>query len=168
MSRRVLIVMASDSDLEAMTPAVRLLKELRIEHDVRVASAYRTPDRAIALARGARQDGFGVIIAASGGAAHLAGVLAAQTTLPVVAVPMATGALAGFEALLSAAQMPSGVPVASVGVGAARNAALFAAQILGAADENIAAALDALRAKQEAAVLEADARVKTKLEAVRS
>lgn len=167
MSRRVLIVMASDSDLEAMTPAVRLLKELKIEHEVRVASAYRTPDRAMQLARNARREGFGVIIAASGGAAHLAGVLAAQTTLPVVAVPIAVGPLAGYEALLSASQMPAGVPVATVGVGAAKNAALFAAQILGAADDRIADAIDTLREKQEALVLEADARVKTKLEAVR-
>lgn len=167
MSRRVLIVMASDSDLEAMTPAVRLLRELKIEHEVCVASAYRSPDRAAALAKGARAEGFGVIIAASGGAAHLAGVLAAQTSLPVVALPIANGPLAGFESLLSTAQMPPGVPVASVGVGAARNAALFAAQILGASDEGIATALESLRSRQEAAVLEADARVKSKLEAVR-
>jgi 5-(carboxyamino)imidazole ribonucleotide mutase len=167
MSRRVLIVMASDSDLETMTPAVRLLEQLEIPHEVRVASAYRSPDRAIALARNARSEGFRVIIAASGGAAHLAGVLAAQTTLPVVAVPIATGPLAGLEALLSTSQMPAGIPVASVGVGAARNAALLAAEILGTSDDGVTKALEALRAKGESAVAQAEARVRAKLEAVR-
>lgn len=165
MSRKVLIVMGSDSDLDAMMPAVKILRELKIEHDVVVASAHRTPDRVVAMSRKAREDGFGVVIAGAGGAAHLAGVIAAHTTLPVLAVPIAVGTLGGIDALLSAIQMPGGVPVASVGVGGARNAGLFAAQALSVYDETIAAALDAFRTKQEGAVKEADARVRAKLAA---
>ena len=163
MSRKVLIVMGSDNDLEAMMPAVKVLRELKVETEVTVASAHRTPDRVVAMARKAREDGFGVIIAGAGGAAHLAGVVAAHTTLPVLAVPIAIGTLGGVDALLSAVQMPGGIPVAAVGVGGARNAGLFAAQALSVYDETIQAALDAFRSKQEGAVKEADARVKALL-----
>ena len=163
MSRKVLIVMGSDNDLEAMMPAVKVLRELKVEHTVTVASAHRTPDRVVALARRARADGYGVFIAGAGGAAHLAGVIAAHTTLPVLAVPIAVGTLGGVDALLSAVQMPGGIPVASVGVGGARNAGLFAAQALAVYDEKIAAAIEAFRSKQESAVAEADARVQAKL-----
>ena len=163
MSRKVLIVMGSDNDLEAMMPAVKVLRELKVETEVTVASAHRTPDRVVAMARKARADGFGVIIAGAGGAAHLAGVVAAHTTLPVLAVPIAIGTLGGVDALLSAVQMPGGIPVAAVGVGGARNAGLFAAQALSVYDETIAASLEAFRAKQEGAVKEADARVKALL-----
>ena len=165
MTRKVLIVMGSDNDLEAMMPAVKILRELKIDHEVTVASAHRTPDRVVAMARKARDDGFGVIIAGAGGAAHLAGVIAAHTTLPVLAVPIAIGTFGGIDALLSAIQMPGGVPVASVGVGGARNAGLFAAQALAVYDERIAAAIDLFRSKQEGAVTEADQRVKAKLAA---
>ena len=165
MSRKVLIVMGSDNDLEAMMPAVKVLRELKVETEVTVASAHRTPDRVVAMARKAREDGFGVIIAGAGGAAHLAGVIAAHTTLPVLAVPIAIGTLGGVDALLSAVQMPGGIPVASVGVGGARNAGLFAAQALAVYDDAILAALDQFRSKQEGAVKEADARVKAKLAA---
>jgi 5-(carboxyamino)imidazole ribonucleotide mutase len=165
MSRKVLIVMGSDSDLDAMMPAVKVLRDLKVENEVIVASAHRTPDRVIAMARKAREDGFGVIIAGAGGAAHLAGVIAAHTTLPVLAVPIAIGTLGGVDALLSAIQMPGGVPVASVGVGGARNAGLFAAQALSVYDESIAASLETFRSKQEGAVNEANARVKAKLAA---
>ena len=163
MSRKVLIVMGSDNDLEAMMPAVKVLRELKVETEVTVASAHRTPDRVVAMARKAREEGFGVIIAGAGGAAHLAGVIAAHTTLPVLAVPIAIGTLGGVDALLSAVQMPGGIPVAAVGVGGARNAGLFAAQALSVYDETIQAALDAFRSKQEGAVKEADARVKALL-----
>jgi len=163
MSLKVLIVMGSDNDLEALMPAIRVLSDLKIEHEVTVASAHRTPDRVVAMARAARKNGFGFIIAGAGGAAHLAGVIAAHTTLPVLAVPIAVGTLGGIDALLSAIQMPGGVPVASVGVGGARNAGLFAAQVLSITDESIAASMEAFRTKQEAAVSEADARVKAKL-----
>ncbi len=163
MSLKVLIVMGSDSDLDALMPCIKILGELKVEHEVTVASAHRTPDRVLSLARAARKNGFGIVIAAAGGAAHLAGVIAANTTLPVLAVPIAIGTLGGIDALLSAIQMPGGVPVASVGVGGARNAGLFAAQMLSVTDETIAAALESFRAKQEGAVAEADARVRAKL-----
>ena len=165
MSRKVLIVMGSDNDLDAMMPAVKVLRELGVQCEVVVASAHRTPARVVALASKARENGVGVIIAGAGGAAHLAGVIAAHTTLPVVAVPIAIGTLGGVDALLSAVQMPGGIPVVSVGVGGARNAGLFAAQALSVYDEAIAAALAAFRAKQEGAVSEGNARVQAKLAA---
>ena len=163
MGLKVLIVMGSDSDLDALMPAIKILSELKVEHEVMVASAHRTPERVTTLARGAKKNGFGIVIAAAGGAAHLAGVIAAHTTIPVLAVPIAIGTLGGIDALLSAIQMPGGIPVASVGVGGARNAGLFAAQMLATHDETLAAAIEAFRAKQEGAVTEADARVRAKL-----
>jgi 5-(carboxyamino)imidazole ribonucleotide mutase len=163
MRLKVLIVMGSDSDLDALMPAIRVLGDLNVEHEVHVASAHRTPDRVVALATGARKNGFGIVIAAAGGAAHLAGVIAAHTTLPVLAVPIAVGTLGGIDALLSAIQMPGGVPVASVGVGGARNAGLFAAQMLSVNDPTLSTAIESFRRRQESAVAEADARVKAKL-----
>ncbi|MFS8067425.1 MAG: AIR carboxylase family protein, partial [Byssovorax sp.] len=109
MALSVLIVMGSDSDLEQITPAWKVLESLGVSFEVAVASAHRSPDRVVAMARSARENGFGVILAAAGGAAHLAGVIAAHTTLPVVAVPIVTGTLGGVDALLSAVQMPGGV-----------------------------------------------------------
>lgn len=163
MISKVLIVMGSDSDYEQLNPAWTVLKSLAVSYDVHVASAHRSPDRVVALARGAREGGYGVILAAAGGAAHLAGVIAAHTTLPVVAVPIVTGTLGGVDALLSAVQMPSGVPIASVGIGGARNAGLFAAAILSATDAELAARLENFRVEQEKKVGEADARVQAKL-----
>jgi 5-(carboxyamino)imidazole ribonucleotide mutase len=163
MASKVLIVMGSDSDLDVLLPAVDALKELAVPVEVTVASAHRSPDRVIALARGARDQGFGVVLAAAGGAAHLAGVFAANTTLPVVAVPVAIGTLGGMDALLSSVQMPGGVPIASVGIGSGRNAGLFAAAILSSSDAALAQRLDALRARQAAKVVEADAKVQAKL-----
>ncbi len=162
MTSKVLIVMGSDNDFDAMEPALQVLKALKVGYVVTVASAHRTPDRVISLAKLARQDGFGIIVAGAGGAAHLAGVIAAHTTLPVLAVPIATGTFGGIDALLSAIQMPGGIPVASVGVGGARNAGLFCAQVLAIQDESIAQAIEDFRKKQESAVSEADARVKAK------
>lgn len=159
----VLIVMGSDSDLDSMLPAVDVLKDLDVSVRVVVASAHRSPDRVLALAREARQQGFGVVLAGAGGAAHLAGVLAANTTLPVVAVPIAIGTLGGVDALLSSVQMPGGVPIASVGIGGARNAGLFAAAILSSNDAALAQRLDAFRTRQAAKVAEADARVQARL-----
>ena len=112
MARKVLIVMGSDSDFDQITPAWKVLESLGVAYEVQVASAHRSPERVVALARAARDDGFGVILAAAGGAAHLAGVIAANTTLPVVAVPVVVGSLGGVDALLSAVQMPGGVPIA--------------------------------------------------------
>jgi len=163
MASKVLIVMGSDSDLDQVLPAADVLKELGVPVEITVASAHRSPDRVIALARGARDQGIGVVLAAAGGAAHLAGVFAANTTLPVVAVPIAVGTLGGIDALLSSVQMPGGVPIASVGIGSGRNAGLFAAAILSSSDAALAARLDALRARQAAKVVEADAKVQAKL-----
>ena len=163
MNRKVLIVMGSDSDFDQLEPAWKILDELGIERTVRVASAHRSPDVVHELATGARDAGYAVIIAAAGLAAHLAGVLAANTTLPVVAVPIAAGTLGGVDALLSSTQMPPGVPIATVGVSGARNAGLLAAAILSVGDDSIAAALDEYRKAMKRRVAEADARVRQKL-----
>ncbi len=161
MNGRVLIVMGSGNDLEAMRPAVDVLRSLGVDLQVSVASAHRTPDRAAELASSARERGFGAIIAGAGLAHHLGGAVAARTTLPVIAVPLASGPLQGFDSLLSAVQMPPGVPVASVGVGAAKNAGLLAAQILSVADEGLASRLGELRAEQARAVEAADSVVQS-------
>lgn len=163
MTLSVLIVMGSDSDFEQITPAWKVLEDLGIRYDVTVASAHRSPERVVELATSARERGVGVILAAAGGAAHLAGVIAAHTTLPVVAVPIVTGTLGGMDALLSAVQMPAGVPIASVGIGGGRNAGFFAAAILAASDAELAARLESFRAAQTARVREADARVQARL-----
>jgi 5-(carboxyamino)imidazole ribonucleotide mutase len=163
MALSVLIVMGSDSDLEQITPAWKVLESLDVSYEVMVASAHRSPERVVALARSAREKGFGVILAAAGGAAHLAGVIAANTTLPVVAVPVVVGTLGGVDALLSAVQMPGGVPIASVGIGGARNAGFFAAAILSATDAPLHARLEAFRQEQAKNVELADARVQVKL-----
>jgi 5-(carboxyamino)imidazole ribonucleotide mutase len=160
---KVLIVMGSDSDFEQLTPAWKVLEDLGVKCEVHVASAHRSPDRVVALSRGARDAGFGVVLAAAGGAAHLAGVIAAHTTLPVVAVPIVFGTLGGVDALLSAVQMPPGVPIGSVGIGGARNAGLFAAAILSSSDPAVAARLEAFRVEQTKKVETADQRVQEKL-----
>jgi 5-(carboxyamino)imidazole ribonucleotide mutase len=163
MAFSVLIVMGSDSDFDQTAPAWKVLETLGVRFEVIVASAHRSPERVVTLARGAREAGYGVILAAAGGAAHLAGVLAAHSTLPVVAVPIAVGTLGGVDALLSAVQMPGGVPIASVGIGGARNAGFFAAAILASTDTALAARLEAFREEQTKNVGDADARVKAKL-----
>lgn len=163
MALSVLIVMGSDSDLDQVTPAWQVLESLGVGYEVTVASAHRSPERVITLAKSARDRGFGVVLAAAGGAAHLAGVIAANTTLPVVAIPVAIGTLGGVDALLSAVQMPGGVPIASVGIGGARNAGFFAAAILSATDQALHARLEAFRQEQSKKVEEADARVQAKL-----
>jgi 5-(carboxyamino)imidazole ribonucleotide mutase len=165
MTLKVLIVMGSDSDLDQVLPAATVLKEFEIPVEVTVASAHRSPDRVIDMARGARGRGFGVVIAAAGGAAHLAGVFAANTTLPVVALPVSVGTLGGMDALLSSVQMPGGVPIASVGIGGAKNAGFYAAAILSVGDATLAARLEAFRQREAAKVVEADGRVKAKLAA---
>lgn len=162
MSLKVLIMMGSDNDFDQLLPATQILEELGISVDMTVASAHRSPDRVLEIARGARAAGYGVILAGAGGAAHLAGVVAANTTLPVVAVPIAMGTLGGMDALLSAVQMPGGVPIASVGIGGGRNAGLYAAAILGSTDKAVADRLEKFRVNQAAKVVEADARMKAK------
>jgi 5-(carboxyamino)imidazole ribonucleotide mutase len=162
--KKVLILMGSDSDFDQLEPAWKILDELEIPHEVRVASAHRTPDVVHELATNARERGIGVVLAAAGGAAHLAGVCAALTTLPVVAVPIANGTIGGMDALLSSVQMPPGIPLASVGIAGARNAGLYAAAILGAADDGVAERLAAYRKRLHERVEKADAGVRARFE----
>jgi 5-(carboxyamino)imidazole ribonucleotide mutase len=155
----VVIVVGSESDLPTVQPACDQLAELGIAHEVHVASAHRTPERAIAIAKEAKGRGVRVIIAAAGTAAHLGGVLAAHTTLPVIGIPVASGPLGGLDALLSTVQMPNGVPVATVAINGARNAALLATEMLALSDEKLAARLERMRAEMARKVAEASARV---------
>ncbi|MBE3577492.1 MAG: 5-(carboxyamino)imidazole ribonucleotide mutase [Limnochordales bacterium] len=153
---RVGIVIGSSSDASVAHEAVRILEELGIPYEQRVISAHRTPREAAAYAETARERGLSVLIAVAGLSAHLPGVLAAYTTLPVIGVPVDTGPLHGFDALMAMAQMPTGVPVATVGIGNARNAALLAASILAVSDPVIAGRLAAWREKQAERVRQAD------------
>ena len=155
--KKVGIVMGSDSDLPVIQKATALLRELEIPFEVHVYSAHRTPLQAHDFAASARGKGFGVLIAAAGMAAHLAGAVAANTTLPVIGIPCKGPALEGLDALLSTVQMPSGIPVATVGIGGGANAALLAAQILAVEDAALAERLAAKRAADTAAVLQKDA-----------
>ena len=157
--KKAAIIMGSDSDLKVMQGAMDTLKALEIPFAVRILSAHRTPEAAADFARGAKDAGYGVIIAAAGKAAHLAGAMAANTLLPVVGVPMKSSTLDGLDALLSTVQMPSGMPVATVAIDGAANAALLAAQIIALSDEALAARLADYRAAQTAKVLEKDARI---------
>ena len=149
------IIMGSSSDWETMQGAAEVLDSLGIAHEVRVVSAHRTPDLLFEYAASARARGLKAIIAGAGGAAHLPGMTAAKTSVPVLGVPVQTKVLSGVDSLLSIAQMPSGIPVATFAIGAAgaRNAALFAAAILANDDAEVRAALDAFRSAQTAAVL---------------
>lgn len=148
--------MGSVSDYEVMADAVTMLEQLGIDFEKRVVSAHRTPDLLYEYAKTARERGLGVIIAGAGGAAHLPGMVAAMTTLPVVGVPVRSRALNGLDSLLSIVQMPAGVPVATTAINGARNAALIAASILSLQDRELAARLEAFRARQTADVLAAE------------
>ena len=161
--KKVAVIMGSDSDWLVVEKAVRQLKELGIGVEVRVMSAHRTPEQAREFAVNARKNGFGAIIAAAGKAAHLAGALAANTTLPVIGIPVKSSTLDGLDALLSTVQMPSGIPVATVAIDGAQNAALLAAEILAAADDELAAKLDKMREDMCAATLAKDAALQEKL-----
>lgn len=155
--KKVAVIMGSDSDMPTVSKAVDTLKWLGIPTEVHIYSAHRTPDEAAKFASDARANGFGAIIAAAGKAAHLAGALAARTTLPVIGLPIGGHMMGGLDALLSTVQMPAGIPVATVAVDGAVNAALLAAEILSVSDADIARALDEKRAKDTAAVLAKDA-----------
>lgn len=157
--KKVLILMGSDSDLKVMQEAANALGGFGIACEMHIASAHRTPDKVQKLAREARANGFGVIIAGAGMSAHLGGVVAANTTLPVIGVPMASGALQGVDALLSTSQMPRGIPVATVAVGSsgAYNAGLLAVAILAVDDEALAGKLDEFRKDLAGKVEEKDA-----------
>lgn len=147
--------MGSVSDYEVMAEAVRTLGEFGVEFEKRVVSAHRTPDLLCEYAKTARERGLGVIIAGAGGAAHLPGMVAAMTTLPVVGVPVKSKALSGLDSLLSIVQMPTGVPVATTAINGAKNAALIAISILALHDEKLAERLEAFRSRQTSEVLNA-------------
>lgn len=152
--KKIAVIMGSDSDLPVVSKAADTLKNLGIPFEMHVFSAHRTPEEAKEFSVNARRNGFAAIIAAAGMAAHLAGAIAANTTLPVIGIPMKSGNLGGIDALLSTVQMPSGIPVATVAVDGAVNAALLCAEILAVTDDEIAAKLDAKRASDTAKVLE--------------
>ena len=154
--KKVGIIMGSDSDLPIIKKATDMLNALEIPFEVHIYSAHRTPVEARDFALNARINGFGVLIAAAGMAAHLAGAIAANTTLPVIGIPCKSSNLDGMDALLSTVQMPTGIPVATVAINGGANAALLAAQIIAVEDKELASKLDAKRASDAAAVLEKD------------
>ena len=161
--KKVGIVMGSDSDLPIVQKAVDMLKSLEIPYEVHIYSAHRTPVEAHDFAVNARANGFGAIICAAGMAAHLAGAIAANTTLPVVGIPCKGPVLDGMDALLSTVQMPTGIPVATVAINGAANAALLCAQIIAVEDQALAEKLDAKRKSDAAKVLEKDASIAANL-----
>lgn len=160
---RVAVVMGSDSDWTVMRDASETLTEFGVEHEVEVVSAHRTPEKMIAFGKGAAGRGLGVIIAGAGGAAHLPGMLASVTTLPVVGVPVALSKLDGLDSLLSIVQMPAGVPVATVSIGGARNAALLAIRILAVSDPALSTRLSDYAKGLEALVAQKNAALKSTL-----
>ena len=155
--------MGSDSDLPVVKKAVKVLEEFNAPYEVHISSAHRTPEEAADFSRNARENGFGAIIAAAGMAAHLAGAIAANTTLPVVGIPIASGGLGGIDALLSTVQMPTGIPVATVAVNGAANAAFLCLQMLAVSDSELAEKILEKRKKDSLAVLEKDKAVMDKL-----
>ena len=157
--KKVAIIMGSDSDMPIVSKATDTLTSLGIPFEVHVYSAHRTPEQARDFALSARANGFGVIIAAAGMAAHLAGAIAANTTLPVIGIPCKSSTFDGIDALLSTVQMPSGIPVATVAINGGVNAALLSAQILAVEDKSLAEALERRRADASKAVLEKDAAI---------
>ncbi|MGZ4111004.1 MAG: 5-(carboxyamino)imidazole ribonucleotide mutase [Tumebacillaceae bacterium] len=156
MAKKVLILMGSDSDLKVMNDAAKALNALEVETEIRISSAHRVPDKTMGLARDAKQNGFGAIIAGAGLAAHLPGVVAACTTLPVIGVPIQGGAISGVDALYAIVQMPKGIPVATVAINGAYNAGLLAAQILATGDEALAERLVQFRENLAAEVYAKD------------
>lgn len=161
--KKVGIVMGSDSDLPILRKSMDTLDSLGIPYEAHIFSAHRTPEQARGFALHARQNGFGAMIAAAGMAAHLAGAIAANTTIPVIGIPCKSTCLDGIDALLSTVQMPSGIPVATVAINGAVNAALLAAQIIAVSDEALAVKLDAKRASDAAKVLAKDAALQAEL-----
>ena len=161
--KKVGIIMGSDSDLPIVQKTVDSLNAFGVPYEVHIYSAHRTPGETAQFARSAAQNGFGVLIAAAGMAAHLAGAIAAQTILPVIGIPCKSNTLDGIDALLSTVQMPSGIPVATVAINGGINAALLAAQILAVSDAELAAKLEAKRASDAEAVLQKDKAISEKL-----
>lgn len=161
--KKIGIVMGSDSDMPVVSKAIDTLKEFEVPYEVHIYSAHRTPEEAKAFAQGARANGFGAIIAAAGKAAHLAGAIAANTTLPVIGIPVKSSTLDGLDALLSTVQMPSGIPVATVAIDGAANAALLAIQMLAIEDEALALKLSEQRKANAQKILEKDAAIAAQL-----
>jgi len=161
--KKVAVVMGSDSDLPVLATAIKQLKAFDIPFEARVISAHRTPYEAERFSRTAIENGFGVIIAAAGKAAHLAGVMAAYTTLPVIGLPIKSSTMDGLDSLLSTVQMPSGIPVATVAIGGADNAAILAAQILAVSDGALAQKLAAFKEKMAAAYIEKDKKLQSEV-----
>ncbi|MBE6755065.1 MAG: 5-(carboxyamino)imidazole ribonucleotide mutase [Ruminococcaceae bacterium] len=160
--KKVAIIMGSDSDLPVIEKGIAKLEEFGIDFEVHVFSAHRTPVEAKVFSETARENGFGVIIAAAGMAAHLAGAIAANTTLPVIGIPVKSTNLDGMDALLSTVQMPTGIPVATVAINGAANAALLAIEILAVTDAELAQKLDAMRKEGAETVLKKDAAISAK------
>lgn len=154
--KKIAIIMGSDSDLPTVSKAADMLKSFGVPYEMHVFSAHRTPEEAKAFSVNARKNGFGAVIAAAGMAAHLAGAIAANTTLPVIGIPINSGKLNGIDALLSTVQMPSGIPVATVAIDGAVNAALLSVEILAVTDEALAEKLDAKRRADSEKILEKD------------
>lgn len=161
--KKVVVIMGSDSDFPVVSGAVKTLKEYDVPVEVHVMSAHRTPAQAAEFSSKAKENGFGVIIAAAGKAAHLAGVLAAHTTIPVIGIPVKSSTLDGLDALLATVQMPKGIPVATVAIDGADNAALLAVQMLALSDDALSAKLDKLKADMEAGVIAKDKAIQSKV-----
>ena len=161
--KKVAVIMGSASDLPVVRKAVDTLREFGVPTEVHVFSAHRTPEQAAAFSAGAKENGFGVIIAAAGKAAHLAGVLAAHTTLPVIGIPVKSSTLDGLDALLATVQMPSGIPVATVAIDGADNAAILAAQMLALSDDALADKLAAMKVQMQEGVAKKDAALQEKV-----
>lgn len=161
--KKVAVIMGSDSDFPTVSAAIKRLKALEIPVEVHVMSAHRTPHAAAEFAQNAVQNGFGVIIAAAGKAAHLGGVLAAHTTLPVIGIPIKSSTLDGLDALLATVQMPSGIPVATVAIDGADNAAILAAQMLALSDETLAAKLLEMKQQMADGAAKKDAAIQEKV-----
>ena len=160
------IVMGSDSDMPVMAKAAEILDQLGVSYEMRIISAHRTPAEAAEFARSAAGNGFGVLIAAAGKTAHLAGALAANTILPVIGIPIKSSTLDGLDALLSTVQMPSGMPVATVAIDGAQNAAILAAQMIALSDEQTARNLAAMRAEMTEKVLAKDKKLREELDKI--
>lgn len=163
--KKVAVIMGSDSDWPVVKGACAQLRELDIPYEAHILSAHRTPAAAANFARAARANGFGVLICAAGMAAHLAGAFAANSTLPVIGIPMKGGAMDGLDALLATVQMPSGIPVATVAINGAKNAAVLAAQILAVSDDALAAKLDAQCSDMAERIAVKEAALQSELEA---
>ena len=161
--KKVAVIMGSDSDLPVLEPAFKRLKDFGIPFEAHVMSAHRTPQRAADFAQNAKNNGFGVIIAAAGKAAHLAGVLAAHTTLPVIGIPVKSSTLDGLDALLSTVQMPAGIPVATVAIDGADNAAILAAQIIATGDDALAEKIAKMKTDMAEQVVQKDKQLQEKI-----